>query len=54
MHNPPIRHHAGFRVVDVRGTLSYRPGEQEELEEPERNVEDKGFVCIWASKLASS
>ncbi len=42
---------AGFRVVDAKGTLTFNPEEQERVEEPESNIEGKGFVCLRALKF---
>lgn len=42
---------AGFRVVDVKGTLSFNPREQEKVEEPKSDIEGKSFVCLRAQAL---
>jgi ubiquinone/menaquinone biosynthesis C-methylase UbiE len=41
---------AGFRVVDVKGTISFNPRELEMVEEPESNTEGNSFVCLQAIK----
>lgn len=42
---------AGFRAVDAKGTLSFNPREQERVEEPESDIEGKGFICLRAQAL---
>ncbi|MEM2941723.1 MAG: hypothetical protein QW304_09290 [Thermoproteota archaeon] len=41
---------SGFVETEVRGTLSLKPGEDERVEEPERDIDGKAFVCIKALK----
>lgn len=41
---------AEFRVVDAKGTLTLSPGELERVEEPDSNIQGKGFVCLEALK----
>jgi len=42
---------SGFKVVDVQGVLRFKPGEEPKSEEPSRELEDLGFVCIKALKV---
>jgi ubiquinone/menaquinone biosynthesis C-methylase UbiE len=44
---------AGFIVADVKGTIRFKPGEREMVEEPESNIKDKSFVCLRVIKLDS-
>ncbi len=44
---------AGFKVVDVKGTIRFKPGAQERVEPPESNIKGKSFVCLRAIKQKS-
>ena len=41
---------AGFSVVEERGVLSFKPGEEPRLEEPSEWDGSQGFLCIKAIK----
>jgi ubiquinone/menaquinone biosynthesis C-methylase UbiE len=43
-----ILEEVGFKVVAARGTLSFSPADVERVEEPEKSVRGKGFVCLKA------
>lgn len=40
----------GFRILEVRSTLSYPPGASPRVEEPREGFRGEGFVCIKALK----
>lgn len=39
-----------FKIVDIKGTLSYKPHEKHRLETPSNDIKDRGFICIKAIK----
>jgi SAM-dependent methyltransferase len=40
----------GFKVIDAKASLGFRPEEHERIEEPSSNIAGRGFVCVRAVK----
>ncbi len=42
--------HAGFRIVDAAGVLSFSPRDTHRFEHPSSKLDGKGFICFKAKK----